>query len=951
MKRNLLRQAIVGTIGAASLLNVPFATAEEESAEVVEEVMVTGSRIQRDTFSSSAPVTVIDAAAINASGTTNLGEYLKQIPQAFNEGNPSDNNFSNTTAGVNTTSLRSLGQERTLVLVNGRRYVSGYSPGSGYAVDLNSIPTSIIERIEILTGGQSAVYGSDAIAGVVNVITRKNIEGAEVSVRKGISEQGDAGTTDIDLAFGSTFDRGNAYATFGYSKEDGLQASDRDFSEQDIAAADTTGDGFADSWEFLGSSFPPGGRFSTEDDDFNGDGTAFTSADRFNRGSYRALTQPIERKTVSAGLNIDLNDSVRSYSEFNLAIVENESNIEPTPLDINGDIYQIDLAGVTSGLDINSPLIPDDLRNAILASDPTVTTLADLGVNNTPRRLVEFGPRGSIVDRTTLRGVTGLDILLDNGWSLDAHLNYGKTTQTQLDKGGINTERALQALDVEVGPDGELRCVSDIARAKGCVPFTPFGEGTITAEQVEYLSAPGNLYSEVEQQIASTTLSGELPFELGAGLPVSFAVGAEYRIEKGSEYVGAFDQTGVGSSNRILPTDGEFSVMDYYGELLIPVIPGTNVELAARVGDYSTVGTISTFKFGIDSELPADLRARATYSSAVRAPNVSDLFAGQGETFATITDPCDGLGGTDAPTDPNVVANCQSNQAIADRVADEGSFTLTQVEKQSPGGFFGGNPDVAEESSTSFTAGLVWTPMNVEGLNVAVDYFSIEVDEAISITTRTEQLKRCYNADPSEFSADCGGLMTRDADTGAILSMDTVTSNENILRVEGVDIEASYAMDLGPGTFGTSVVWNHLLKQELESIKTGDVDDNLGEVDSPENKAVFNFNYVMGPLRLDWNTSFWGEVKDSNQPGIENTAFLGGDMENLNKLDAMIYHDVRAAYDWKTYNFFFGITNLTDEKPPILGQGTQFGSVGINTAPQAYDVVGRAYYAGFKATF
>ncbi|ASP40224.1 TonB-dependent receptor [Bacterioplanes sanyensis] len=961
MKKTLLSRAVIlGSLGTVALTAMPMVSvAETEEQAVVEEVMVTGSRIQRSTYTSPTPVTVLNADQINAAGATNVAEFLKQIPQAFAETNTSTSNFSSTTAGLNTTSLRNLGAERTLVLVNGRRFVSGTNPGTGYAVDLNSIPTALVERIEILTGGQSAVYGSDAIAGVVNIITRKDIDGVEISVRKGSSFEGGADTTDVELTIGSVFERGNAYVSFGISREGGLEATDRDFSDTDLAAADTNDDGIADSWQPLLSSYPPAGRVTVQDADgnrtnFSGDGSEYGGG--FNRAEYRYLTQPLDRKFAAAGLNFQVSDTVKAYAELNYSLVENESNMEPHPFDINADIFGTDVGSGANGIPLDSPIVPQSLRDSILSIDPTVEYITDLGNNAVVRRLAETGARGSEVNRSTIRAVSGLEVQLDNGWVWDSYFNWGQTTQTQSEKGGLNVGRAYQALDVVTDPDtGEIMCRSAAARASGCVPFTPFGEGTITAEQADYLAAPGNFYSEVKQEIYSTSLAGDLPIEMN-GYPIAFAVGAEYRKESGQEAVSGFNQVGQGTANRIAPTDGEYDVMDYFAEVSIPVLPGSALELAARVGDYSTVGTQTTWKVGFDAELPADLRFRTVYASAVRAPNVSDLYAGKGETFLTVVDPCDGLGSAEESQSDLVKQNCLADPTVAARIDREGEFVLTQAEAQGTGGFIGGNEDVQEEKSTSFTAGLVWAPIDIDGLNIALDYYDIEVDDAIDQTSRTLVLERCYNKDASSFTADCNGAVYRDPDTGALLQANSGTSNENILRVSGMDIEASYRAQVGPGIMNASVVWNHLLKDEVEGILSGEVRDDRGEVANPENKAIFGVNYLYGDLMVDWRMRYWGEVVDSNDPDVENAAWLGGNMDgsSLNEIDAVMYHDFRVGYDWKgDYNFHVGVKNAFDEEPPILGQGTLSSqeNTGMNTDARAYDVVGRAWYAGVKARF
>src|SRR5690606_30935859 len=261
-----------------------------------------------------------------------------------------------------------------------------------------------------------------------------------------------------------------------------------------------------------------------------------------------------------------------------------------------------------------------------------------------------------------------------------------------------------------------------------------------------------NLNSEVEQFVVAAALFGDTQWTLGGG-EMSYAVGLEYREEKGSEIPDATAQAGITTSNRQFATDGSYDVTEAFGEVRLPVLERFAIEAAFRAGDYSTVGSVSTWKLGIDAPAFDTLRFRATVSSSVRAPNVADLFSGAGETFETLTDPC---AGTTATSEGQIAVNCRSVPAIAQRIADTGAFTLTQVEAQSTGGFNSGNPDVQEETADAFTLGIVWTPAAFQNLSLAADWYDIEVEDAITFVTRSDTALRCFDVDPSVFDPECG---------------------------------------------------------------------------------------------------------------------------------------------------------------------------------------------------
>ncbi|MEM8684672.1 MAG: TonB-dependent receptor, partial [Pseudomonadota bacterium] len=932
-------RALRGTLGLVSVLAfacsaLSTATAQEPEREELEEITVVGSHIQRDGFDYSSPVAIINNDTLEATGTTNLGDLLQTLPQNVSSNNNATSAFTLSSAGLNLTDLRNLGSSRTLVLINGRRFVSGVNPGVGYGVDLNAIPVSMIDRIEVLTGGASAVYGSDAVAGVVNVVTRTDFEGVDLEIQTGASTAGDKRKDDIYLTVGGQLgDSGNAWLTVGWSDDSELFARDRGWSGTDLIVYDLDNDGFGETDEFLGSSFVPQGRFGS----YLGTGATFragladrANSDSFNRADFRTIFSPIERRFANGAATFEASDRLTVSAELNYSLIESLADTEPFALDINDDIF-IQSRGGTGGIDVAThPLIPDLLRSNLLADG--VTNINQLGIASAVRRLVEFGPRRSDISRTTLRGVVAFDYELPSDWVLTGYYTYGRTDQDQQGSGQINTERAAFALDIEAGPDGELRCRSEIARLQGCVPFNPFGAGTITPEAVQYLEAFSNFQAIVEQEVFNLGINGNLPLELPGGA-VAVAGGLEYREERGAEIPGGFVQSGVSGGNAVLPTDGKFDVFDVYAEVYLPLHERLGMDLAVRAGDYSTVGSQTTWKAGIDATIVDSLRFRGTVATAVRAPNISDLFAGAGETFRPLTDPCNGI---DATTTGNIAENCRSISTIANRIADTGSFTLSQVELQQTGGFVSGNPDVAEETAESITAGLVWEPEFLSNFSVSADWYNIEIDDGIAVTSRTVVLQRCFDVTPSEFDPTCDGLAFRDTNpgSGGLIGVSSNSSNENRFETQGIDIELGYSRPLGAGDISWTMFYNHLLKFDTIGIVDGDVDEDAGEVLFPENRLTGNLRYDWGDWSANYRVRFWDRVKDSNTPELtnENSDIFGNPLApSKNEISAFTYHDVSLAYVNDNWRVTAGINNALDKDPPLLTQASQYGNTGTNT--------------------
>ncbi|RBP82830.1 TonB-dependent receptor-like protein [Shewanella putrefaciens] len=936
-KNNLLaksvRFALISGVTATTLSTFGVFAAEEDGAKV-ERIEVTGSRIKRTDMETTVPITVLSREDIAQTGAINVADILNSSPVTIAGSDQSNSAFTTSTVGLNTTSLRNLGDSRTLVLVNGRRFVSGVDPSSGYAVDLNAIPTSMIERIEILKSASSAIYGSDAVAGVVNIITRKDFDGVEVNAQTGISGESDRNTKTVSITSGKTWSGGNAWVSLGYDDDEGIKATDRDFSKQDLAVfLDENGNEYAGP---LNSSFAPQGKIGK----YNGDGTLYSGATgSFNRAEYRQLVTPLERKYAAAGLNMELADNVSMFTELNWNTTKTiDSTIEPTPLDVVNDVWLKNRNG-KGGMDINSPLIPDALRNALVADGIT-----NLNQTTFTRRLVEFGPRSTDLERNTIRIATGVDWAINDAWASQTYMTWGRTDQLQDNGGQVNKERAALALDVIKDANGNLVCANELARLQGCVPLDLFGAGTVSDEAVKYIESPAKAAGQAEQFVLGSSVTGALPVALPGG-DIGVAMGLEYREERGVYSPGDLAQTGASSTNQSDPTDGKLYSKDVYVEAILPVLENLEFDLAARFADHSVTGGDWTWNAGLEYTPFDSFKVRASAATAIRTPNISDLYGGRGETFATVADPCDGVTATTAG---NAAANCRAIQSVSDRIAADGVFKLTQAERQATGGTQGGNPDVKAETADTWSAGIIW--QIVDDLAFTLDYYDISVKDAISTTSRTTVLNRCFDVDASQFSQNCNGAAVRDF-KGALIEVHSGTSNENNIDTSGIDAEFNYTTDLGPGSFKAQLVWNYTNEYVVTGILSGEAIDYVGDVTHPEHRANLNLSYALDEMSFAWRMRYWDAVVDSVDESNGNFTD-GASLTTFNEIDAVIYHDVNASYTFANgWEAMVGVRNLFDKQPPLLPQGSNSGSTGINTASEAYDVTGRYFYAGVTAKF
>lgn len=675
------------------LVSLPHQVVAQE-ADNVERIQVTGSKIKRTDLETASPVSVISSADISASGITNVENLLQEMSfSAGVAGNASNAYWTNGGYGTAQVNLRGLGIKRTLVLLNGRRVVGG-GTGANSSVDLNMIPTSMIERIEVLKDGASAVYGADAVAGVVNIITKKEFVGAELSAKAGITGEGDGESQDVSLTLGTDFDKGNIIVNLSYANTSAVRQSDR------VACPKFgTEEG---TFECFGSSTTEGGRALLADGtqvQFNQDPDTATNGD--NYGPYNSANHsfaylpylnavsPMQRLNLSSFANYQINDSLQLFIESSYSNRQGEQIVTPR----NG------FAGIKVGADFRY--------------NPTGQDLEFLRRSNT-----ELGAPYFFQETNTIRIVTGLTGLLSNGWEWDVSYNYGRNTGVDGWTFDIAPDRAAQTLDDSI-------CTYDNSNGIPCGDW--FGKNELSKEVIDYVKYRREGTGGNEMRTWSVNMNGYL-LELPAG-GLGFAVGAESRTEKGWR-----DPDSTVLRNGLEdPISGSYSVNEIFGELSVPLLADKQfvkqltVELAARYSDYNTAGAETTYKMGLSWNVNDELMLRTVHSTAFRAPVITELFGGtNGENLRTI-DPCENATGT-------IAANCLAAGVPVNFVQD-GNTILTSV---------GGNPKLEPETATTTTMGIVWQPAFLEGFSATVDYFNIEIDDSITSVNGSDMLRLCY---------------------------------------------------------------------------------------------------------------------------------------------------------------------------------------------------------------
>ena len=911
--------------------SAPDATADQAAPADGETIVVTGSRLGGESLKQASPISVISAKEIALSGQINVESVLKDLPQLI----PSTTGASNNPGGgVATADLRGLGSTRTLVLVNNRRYVA-YD--SNQVVDLNTIPAALIERVDIVTGGRSAVYGSDAIAGVVNFVMKKDFSGVQANANYRINEAGDGGTFNGNLLLGGNFEdgRGNATIYFDYTKRNGILQGARDYSRQalvDDGAGNLIAGG---SGSIEGTRFVNGGvnrKFETD-----GSYTPYVaSTDAYNYAPSNYLQVPQERFLMSAQTHYEVSKAFNVYAEGQFINNRVRNALAPTPftgavaIDTDSSFLSASSQALLKGLDTDG--------------DGYVTSTIG-------RRLTEVGSRVSSLDNTAYRAVIGANGDLGGGWNYDAYYSYSRTKSTETQTGNVSRSRVLQALRTTYDASGNLVCSDP---SNGCVPLNIYGAGNISAAAAAFIKIPAQNTSTISEQVASASISNRELFDLGAG-PVGIVFGTEYRREHGSYNpdfaLASGDVVGFNAGEGL---SGGYDVKEAYTEVAvplladIPLIKKLEVNGAYRYSYYSTAAkSVNTYSGGVVWSLIDDIALRGQYSRAVRAPTVNDLYSGTAQDFPTATDPCTTA---DALANANLAANCRAAGVPTASLGTRFDGGNSQIQTIN-----GGNPALREETSDTYTAGIVLQPRFLPRFSFTADYYKIKIANYISTVGTTNLISACYGTADNNYTpydpSYCSSL-PRDANSYAITDAVNTLANTGGVTTRGVDFEARYALPLDFGAFGSGtskldlrfsgtrlIAFDYNPLAAISSL-TIDCAGKFGQTcGNPYAKWRLSTRatYSTGPMTVSVLYRYLSSVKDDST-----TDFA------VEKIKAYHYFDLTTAFEVKPgFTWSVGVNNIFDKQPPILGDNQEQA----NTYPSTYDPYGRAFFVSTNVKF
>ncbi|MBN8428413.1 MAG: TonB-dependent receptor [Xanthomonadales bacterium] len=967
INRNLLSDAVRYSLaaGAVSVAGLSAAPAFAQEEATLDRIEVTGTRIKRVDSETSQPVFSMSREDIKAQGLTSVGDVIQNITS---NGSALNSTFNNGGNGETRVSLRNLGSARTLVLVNGRRWPGG--TGLGGAVDLNTIPTAAVERIEVLKDGASTIYGSDAIAGVVNVILRKDFDGAEFNTYFGQFDEGDGTRQSYDMTIGSTGDRFSAMFGAAYVKEEPVMAGDRAISAEPVY-----GTGVA-----FGSSTTPFGRFeicNTATPVTNPascptanrrrpDGTAgqftynpgqsgtnwrnFTGADFYNFAPENYLLTPQERTSIFGQSTFDVTDDIRfnMYGTYNQR--KSEQLLAAMPI----------VLGTGPGAGSQA--------RTVLISEHSMYNPFGAPVTRIQRRATETGGRSFNQNVATYAFTAALDgqfELGDRFFSWEAGWTYAGNNQNDTTFGLFNVLALRQALGPSMLVNGVPTCVATPGNAataiNGCVPLNLLGaNGSITPEMLAFSSFVAHDETQSEMLDYFANLSGDL-FELPGGMS-AFAFGLERRAEEGFDQPDALISSGNTTGNARTPTSGKYSLQEAYLELQLPLladlplVQSLELSVATRYSDYSNFGDTTNSKAGLKWKPIEDLLVRANWSEGFRAPSISEMFQGVSDSFPQVQDPCNtdrfGTLGTEARS------RCTA-QGVPAGGYDQGN---PQIRIST-----GGNPNLNPETSTTQTLGFVYSPNYLEGFDVSLDWWKIELDNTITSFGAQFILDDCViNGNQQACS-----LFSRNAD-GSIADLLSAGLNIGKQETEGFDLTFNYRLpETDFGTFSFTLDNVYMVSDRSDNNVDDELDDStVGEYFDRSNnwrvRSNLSSRWEMGDFGATWNVRYYSRQQEACPFGFNDYGFgelcndpvyadaatselafdADGNPLSQQHIGGTTYHDVSGYWNapWNA-RITLGINNIGDKNPPV-----SFTTFANSFDPQ-YEVPGRFYYLQYNQRF
>ncbi|MFZ5657381.1 MAG: TonB-dependent receptor domain-containing protein [Pseudomonadota bacterium] len=969
-KTTKLRDAISFAIAVGALAGTGAAfaqdpaPADQEGTNELERVTVTGSRIRRAEVETSQPIFQLKREEIQAQGLTSVGDVIQNISA---NGSALNSTFNNGGNGETRVSLRNLGSNRTLVLVNGRRWVGG--TGLGGAVDLNTIPTAAVERIEVLKAGASSIYGSDAIAGVVNVILRTDYQGAEANAYLGAFDKGDGFRQSYDLTVGTTDERFSAMFGVGYVKEEPVMAGDRR-----ISAEPTFGTGVA-----FGSSTTPFGRFAlcrapntinpvtgvcsgpeTRPNGTTGQftydpgrsGTQWrnrTSSDLYNFAPDNYLLTPQERKSIFGRATLNLTDDVTAFMQATYNNRRSEQLLAAMPIVLG--------SGPGAGTQART----------ISISEFNIYNPFGAPVSRIQRRAVETGGRSFNQNVDTFGFSGGLEGSFERWnryFTWDAGMVYGRNDQNDTTYGLFNILALRNALGPSEFRNGQAVCVDRPGGnvIVGCVPLNLLGApGTITPEMLNYSSfvAHDEFGYKMKQYFANIT--GEIT-ELPGGM-LAFAAGLERRTESGYDSPDALINSGNTTGNARTATAGGYSVEEAYAELSIPLLKDVpfakqlEFSLSSRYSDYSNFGDTTNSAFGFKWRPIDDLMIRGNWAEGFRAPSIGELFAGVADSFPSISDPCSTtFGGGYNGLTAEQRARCTA-QGVPTGGYDQGNSQIRIS--------VGGNPNLAPETSTTKTLGLVWSPSFLAGFDVSLDWWRIELENTITSFSGQFILDQCIRegitAFCNQYSRSPGGAIDNLLSSGV---------NIGAANVEGWDLTLNYRTpETSFGRFSFNWDSTYMSLSESDNDGDGDIDsDDGGSVVGEYSGAGVSNNWrirsnlltrwEMGDFGATWFTRYYSRQEEAcpfyyNDYGFgelcnDATVDANGLVQpgSQNHMGATTYHDVSVYWKapWNA-RVTLGVNNVFDKEAPL-----SFTTFANSFDPQ-YDLPGQFFYVQYSQKF
>jgi outer membrane receptor protein involved in Fe transport len=953
----------------------------DESTATLEEIIVTGTRLPSSAIEAPAPVTVYDADYLrDTNGTVSIGDAISDLPQfrASNNQAASAGFSASSTAGLNLLDLRGMGPSRTLVLVNGRRHVS--SSQSTVQPDINTIPRALFSRVEVLTGGASAVYGADAIAGVVNFVLKDDFEGFEAHVRGGISSEGDASSVMADLTAGRDFadGRGNIVVSAEFATNDSLRYRDRAFSAVQSSFApdlvNNTGpnDGIPDQLLvrdlrllFLSTGgtlinsytggVPEVWRFAP-DGSLNPANTGSRSffppipitsgGDGLNSIEDQTLLPSQDRVSLNLLGHFDINDDTSLFFEGKAVNVETASFAQPSSSSLT--------------FSVDNPFLNPAARETLLGLLPP--EIVSFSINRVNR---DLGVPEVQNERFTTRFVAGVEGTFSSRWNYELSYTYGRTeTDSRFLNNSILPRISLSAdavVDVEglIGSPGAIVCRAKLNAGgsstgnpdiDNCVATSFFGEGAVSQAARDYINIQTVAEGTLEQHVFGgyTSLDTEGLFELPGG-PLGLVFGFEYRSEDTDFLPDERDLAGNTTRAGIQAISGGVDVSEGYAEVVAPLLadmPGAHLlELrgAVRMANYDLpgVGTNTSWGLGLNYAPIPDFRLRGSLQEAVRSPNISELYAPVVPTNFSVLDPCDSAN-LDSGS-PTRRANCAALGIPPDFIASTVGGSVPGVS--------GGNPQLDVESGRTWTLGAVVTPESLPNLMLSVDYFDIELEDAISLPTANALVTLCV--DSSSIDNVFCDLVTRNPTTHDISFISQLGSNIARQTVRGVDLDASYQINWGQhGQMLLRLVASRLFERDdfPDPTNPGFTVQQLKRVGVPEDQVTFSASYERDWLNLTYSLRYFSGQLRTDPANVEsvggqpprNPEILPPDLLNTG---GEYYHSISGRFDLgEQLSIYAGIENIFEPTPPPGIYGAGFG--GAN-----YDSVGRYYFAGVRWSY